>query len=114
MKKPLFLHYNYRVFQKFVPIVNCILSKAFNTSLGKCKLIQVTNLSIKITVQSNFKLKFEEIIYFFKFCPNCTRTRGFSRHTFPAHFVGFRFWYFYRFLLFSLLLHENEGLQCLC
>ena len=32
-------------------------------------------------VQSNFKLKFEEIIIFFHFCPNCTRTRGFSRHT---------------------------------
>ena len=25
----------YRVFQKFVPIVNCILRKAFNASLGK-------------------------------------------------------------------------------
>jgi len=35
----------YRVFQKFVPIVNCILRKAFNASLGKCKLIQVRNLS---------------------------------------------------------------------
>ena len=35
----------YRVFQKFVPIVNCILSKAFSASLGKCKLIQVRNLS---------------------------------------------------------------------
>ena len=29
----------YRVFQKFVPIVNCILRKAFNASLSKCKLI---------------------------------------------------------------------------
>ena len=63
----------------------------------------------------NFKLKFEEIIiFFFSFSPNCTRTRGFSRHTFPAHFVGFLFWYFHRFLLFSLLLHENEDLHCLC
>ena len=34
-----------RVFQKFVPIVNCILHKAFNASLGKCKLIEVRNLS---------------------------------------------------------------------
>ena len=34
----------YRMFQKFVPIVNFILTKAFNTSLGKCKLIQVRNL----------------------------------------------------------------------
>ena len=35
----------YRVSQKFVPIVNCIWSKAFNNSLGKCKLIQVRNSS---------------------------------------------------------------------
>ena len=34
----------YRVFQKFVPIVNCILRKAVSASLGKCKLIQVRNL----------------------------------------------------------------------
>ena len=31
----------YRVFQNFVPIVSCILRKAFNASLGKCKLIQI-------------------------------------------------------------------------
>ena len=37
----------------------------------------------------------------------------FSRHIFPAHFVGFLFSFFGRFLLFSLLLHENEGLHCL-
>ena len=36
---------DYRVFQKFVPIVNCILRKEFNASLGKCKLIQAGNLS---------------------------------------------------------------------
>ena len=36
---------NYRVFQKLVPIVNCILHKAFNASLGKCTLIQLRNLS---------------------------------------------------------------------
>ena len=35
----------YRVFQKFVAIVNCILRKAFNAFLGKCKLIHVRNLS---------------------------------------------------------------------
>ena len=40
-----FLIFIYRMFQKFVPIVNCILRKAFNASLGKCKLIQVRNLS---------------------------------------------------------------------
>ena len=33
-----------RVFQTLIPIVNCILQKAFNASLGKCKLIQVRNL----------------------------------------------------------------------
>ena len=38
-------HSHYRVFQKFVPIVNCILQKAFHASLSKCKLIQVRNLS---------------------------------------------------------------------
>ena len=35
----------YKVFQKFDPIVNCSLYKAFNASSGKCKLIQVRNLS---------------------------------------------------------------------
>ena len=35
----------YRVFQKFFPIINCIFRKAFNASLGKCKLVQVRNLS---------------------------------------------------------------------
>ena len=35
----------YRVFQKFVPVVHCILRKAFNASLGKFTLIQVRNLS---------------------------------------------------------------------
>ena len=36
----------YRVLQKFVLIVYCILRKAFNiASLGKCTLIQVRNLS---------------------------------------------------------------------
>jgi len=34
----------YRVFQKFVPIVYCILRKAFNASLGKFTLIQVRDL----------------------------------------------------------------------
>ena len=29
----------YRVFEKFVPILCCILRKAFNASLGKCTLI---------------------------------------------------------------------------
>ena len=35
----------YWMFQKFGPIVNCILRKAFNASLSKFKLIQVRNLS---------------------------------------------------------------------
>ena len=45
-----------------------------------------------------------------------TYANFFSRHIFPAHFVGFLFsiFFFGRFLLFSLLLHENEGLHCLC
>ena len=38
----------------------------------------------------------------------------FSRRIFPAHFVGFLFSYFCRFLLFSLLFRENEGVHCLC
>ena len=46
---------------------------------------------------------------YFNFCPKCTRSRGFSRHSFPARFVGFLFSYFCRFLLFSLFLHENVG-----
>ena len=70
---------------------------------------------IEITFLSNFKLKFEEIIIFFKFCPRFARTRVFSRHIFPAYFVGFfNLVFFCRLLIFSLLLHENEGLQCLC
>ena len=36
---------SYRVFQKFVLVVNCILCKALDASLGKCKLIQVRNLT---------------------------------------------------------------------
>ena len=67
-----------------------------------------------MTVQSNFKLKFEEIIIFLIFAPTVHVREVFPRHTSPAHFVGFLFWYFYRFLLFSLLFHENEGLHCLC
>ena len=46
----------YWVFQKFVPIVNCILSRAFNTSLGKCKLIQVRNLSNNRSKQFQIKI----------------------------------------------------------
>ena len=38
----------------------------------------------------------------------------FSRHIFPAQFVGFLFSYFCLFLLFSLLFRENEGVHCLC
>ena len=72
---------------------------------------------IEITFQSNFKnfkLQFEEIIIFFKFYPRFACTRVFSRHIFPAYFVGFFNSFFCRLLLFSLLLHENEGLHCLC
>ena len=69
---------------------------------------------IEITFQSNFKLKFEEIIKFFKICPRFARRRVFSRHIFPACFVGVLIRFFCHLLLFSLLLHENEGLHCLC
>ena len=51
---------------------------------------------IGITFQSNFKLKFEEIIVSFKFCPRFARTRVFSRHIFPAYFVGiFNLFFFF-------------------
>ena len=67
---------------------------------------------IQLTFQSNFKLQFEEIIISLKFCPRCARARGFSRDIFATHFVGFPLSLFCRFLLFSLLLHENGGLHC--
>ena len=44
-KRPTSKLFFHRVFQKFVPIINCILRKAFNASLSKFKLIQVRNLS---------------------------------------------------------------------
>ena len=59
---------------------------------------------IKITFQSNFKLKFEEIIILSKFYPRCARRRVFSRHIFAAHLVVF-----FRFLLFFLLLHDIKA-----
>ena len=37
---------------------------------------------------------------FLKFCPKCARTRVFSRHIFPAHFVGFLFSFFAVFFNF--------------
>ena len=45
LAKSIYYFLFYRVFQKFVPIINCILRKAFNASLGKFKLIQGRNLS---------------------------------------------------------------------
>ena len=56
-----------RVFQKFVPIVNCILSKAFDTSFGKCKLIQVRNYPNNRSKQ--FQTKIWRNYNFFKFLP---------------------------------------------
>ena len=35
-----------------------------------------------------------------KFCPKCARTRVFSRHIFPAHFVGYLFSFFVVFFKF--------------
>ena len=55
-----------------------------------------------MTVLRNFKLKFEEIIIFLKFWLKCARTRVFSSHVFPAHFVGFLFWSFSVFFNFLL------------
>ena len=75
------------MFQKFVPVVNCIFRKAFDA-------------------------QFEENIYFFIFAPNVHLREFFSRHIFPAHFVGFLFSYFCRFLLFSPLFRENECVHC--
>ena len=49
---------------------------------------------IQITLQSNFKLQFEEIIISLKFCPRCACTQGFSGDIFPTHFVGFPFSFF--------------------
>ena len=37
---------------------------------------------------------------FLKFCPKCERTRVFSRHILPAHFVGFLFSFFSVFFNF--------------
>ena len=37
------------------------------------------------------------MFFFFNFCPNCTNTRDFSRHIFPAHFVTFLFLVFVSF-----------------
>ena len=49
-----------------------------------------------------------------KFC-TAAHTQVFSHHIFPAHFAVFPFSFFFcHFLLFSLLLHENEGLHYLC
>ena len=39
----------------------------------------------------------------------CTYRERFPRHIFPAHFVGFLFSYFCRFLLFCLLIHEMKA-----
>ena len=49
---------------------------------------------IQITLQSNFKLQFEEIIISLKFCPRCAGTQGFFRDIFATHFVGFPFSFF--------------------
>ena len=42
-----------------------------------------------------------------KFCPKCARTRGFSRHIFLAHFVGFLFSSFFPFSLIFLTLSRK-------
>ena len=53
----------------------------------------------------------KKLLSFLIFAQLYTYARFFPPH-FSFHFGGFLFWYFYRFLLFSLFLHENEGLHC--
>ena len=72
----------YRVFQKFVPIENCILCITSDASVGKFKLIQLRNLPGKqFKAISNKNLK----KLFLKFCAKCARVRAFSRQIFPTH-----------------------------
>ena len=69
---------------------------------------------IEITFQSNFKLKFEEIIIFFKFCPRFARTRVFSRHIFPAYFVGFFNLFFFAAFFYFLYYFTKTKAYTVC
>ena len=99
------------MFQKFVPIVNCIFRKAFNASLGKCKLTQVINVS-KFTFQSNFRLKFEEIKNIFEVLSQMCINASFFPPYFPAHFVRFLFSFFSRFNFFHFLYSFTKLKAC--
>ena len=58
----------YRVFQKFIPVENCILCIASDASVGKFKLIQLRNLPGKqFKAISNKNLK---KLCFWNFAPN--------------------------------------------
>ena len=104
----------YRVFQKFVPIVNCTLRKAFNASLGKCKLIQVRNYLNNLSKHIQTKLWRNYNI--FEVLPQMCMNASFFPAIFflPILYVFYFRFFFSRFLLFSVLFHENEGLHCLC
>ena len=54
------------------------------------------------------------MIFFKIFSPNVHVREFFPAIFFLPDFVGFLFSFFWRFLLFSLLFHENEGVHCLC
>ena len=69
------------------------------------------------TYLNNHSKQFQTKIWtnynFLKFLPELYTYARFFPPYFSCHFVCFLFWYFYRFLLFSLFLHhENEGLHC--
>ena len=103
----------YRVFQKFVPIVNCTLRKAFNASLGKCKLIQVRNYLNNLS--KHIQTKLWKNYNIFEVLPQmCVNASFFPAIFFLPILYVFYFRFFSRFLLFSVLFHENEGLHCLC
>ena len=101
----------YRVFQKFIPVENCILCIASDASVGKFKLIQLRNLpgkQFKAISNKNLKKLCFEILR-----QMCTRACFFPPN-FSYPFVGFLISYFCRFLLFSPLFHGIEARNCLC
>ena len=79
----------YRVFQKFVPIINCILRKAFNASLGKCKLIQERNLSNINNRSKQFQTKICRKYNFFSFLPQLYTHARFFLPYFSSPFCRF-------------------------
>ena len=73
------------------------------------KEIYLNNLS------KEFQTKILRNYNIFEVLPHICTYTSFSPPYFPAHFVGFFYCFFFLpSLFFSLLLHENEGLHCLC